>query len=164
MPPTSVDIVYSKDGKPGVGDPACHLRFNVSHSGDNLVIAFSDQVEVGVDVERVDKDAMDECTVTRSLHPDELLRLRELEEDEKGKFFFECWTKKEAFLKLLGCGFAIEPNEIDLFSSGVMAHSLLGNEVCFTELPPIPGYCSSVATTIEPIHTAFYTPTSIFFT
>ena len=159
-PPASLDIVYSKDGKPAVKKPGCPLKFNVSHSGDILLIAFSHQAEVGVDVERIDSDSLEDGTISRSLHPAEMKVFRDLKDDEGRQYFFECWTRKEAFLKLLGCGFAIEPAEIDLTRNGPDTYGEGKDKVYFTDLPTIQGYCSSVATDARPVRARFYTPAS----
>jgi 4'-phosphopantetheinyl transferase len=153
---SSLNIVNSKDGKPSLGGSGRRISFNISHSGDNLLVAFSNQAEVGVDIERIDPNAMDGGTVKRSLHPRELASFSGLRDDEKAPFFFERWTRKEAFLKMVGCGFAIEPSEMDLDLPGDL-YEHAGHKAFFTELPPVAGYCSAAATNVLPTRTCFYT-------
>jgi 4'-phosphopantetheinyl transferase len=53
--PESVELVYGELGKPALarGYKDSDLRFNVSHSDDVAVYAFSSGREIGIDVEAV---------------------------------------------------------------------------------------------------------------
>jgi 4'-phosphopantetheinyl transferase len=106
MRPEAIEFQYGMHGKPALA-PHCadlDLRFNVSHAHDVAVYAFAREREIGVDVEFVRPmlDAEDiaahffsrrENEAYRGLHPSERLA-----------GFFNCWTRKEAFVKALGNG------------------------------------------------------------
>ena len=104
--PESVALTYGAHGKPALAPrfSGSGLRFNVSHRGDLAVFAFASGCEVGIDVEAIHvlrgADEIAACCFSRrenkayqALDP----RLRPLG-------FFNCWTRKEAYLKALGEG------------------------------------------------------------
>jgi 4'-phosphopantetheinyl transferase len=111
-PAERVEFDYGPFGKPfvvpGVGAPSLH--FNVAHSGQLVLLAFSPVHEVGVDVEEVRRD-QDWETIARQVfscdeHRDWIL----LNPEERLTAFFRAWTRHEAGLKAMGLGFAGERN------------------------------------------------------
>lgn len=102
LPPSDVCFRYSDYGKPDV--PGETLRFNVAHSDDVAVIGLTDQDRLGVDVERV-RELGDIDGVARSVFSErELDVFQALHGSSKIQGFFNCWTRKEAFLKAVGEG------------------------------------------------------------
>jgi len=106
MRPDSVELVYGKRGKPALARrfASSGLRFNVAHSDDVAVYAFSRGHEIGIDVEtvRVLPDADDVAASFFSRRENEVYR--SLAPRDKPLGFFNCWTRKEAFIKALGEG------------------------------------------------------------
>jgi 4'-phosphopantetheinyl transferase len=104
--PDSVELVYGKRGKPALARrfAASGLRFNLAHSDDVAVYAFSRGHEIGIDVEtlRVLPDADDVAASFFSRRENEVYR--SLAPRDKPLGFFNCWTRKEAFIKALGDG------------------------------------------------------------
>jgi 4'-phosphopantetheinyl transferase len=74
-------------------------HLNISHSGNFVLVSFSDQ-PVGVDVE--EKKQMDWEPIAEMMHEEEQRCLSLLE--EKTDVFFRIWARKEAFLKAVGSG------------------------------------------------------------
>lgn len=112
--PRSVELCCGAHGKPRLAPgSAGDLRFNVSHTGDFALFAFSRGREVGVDVEAVlpmrDADAVARHFFSRS----ELRAYRALEPGAREAGFFTCWTRKEAYLKALGGGLQSPLSEFD---------------------------------------------------
>ena len=96
---------YDPHGKPVLADPHCGLRFNLAHSGTLAVCAVTrGSRDVGVDVEHVKPIENAEALARAVLSPLELVRLGALPEPVRLRSFYEAWTRKEAFLKALGCG------------------------------------------------------------
>ncbi len=93
---------------------ASDLRFNVSHCDDLAVYAFSHGCEVGIDVEavRVMGDADD--LAARFFSRREHGAYRALHPRDKPLGFFQCWTRKEAFIKALGDGLSYPLNRFDV--------------------------------------------------
>jgi len=104
--PQSIDIVYQSQGKPALGPrfAASGLRFNVAHCDDVAVYAFSFDSEVGVDVEAVRWFADADDVATRFFSPAENDAFAALEPAWRPIGFFNCWTRKEAFVKAMGTG------------------------------------------------------------
>jgi|GEM_PF-3997675 len=93
--------------------------FNISHSGKFVVVAFSSDSSLGVDIEEI-KDIEVE-PLAKMLHTDEYQYLKSI--DFNQSVFYSLWTKKEAFLKALGVG----------FSKGINQVSTLENRIYFDE-------------------------------
>lgn len=104
--PESVELVYGAHGKPALARRCADsdLRFNVSHCDDVAVYAFSRGREIGIDVEaiRVIRDADDIAGRFFSRRENEAYLA--LDPRDKPLGFFNCWTRKEAFIKALGDG------------------------------------------------------------
>lgn len=101
--PEEVELVSGPRGKPGL--PAgSGLTFNMARSGEVAVYAFSRDREIGVDVEEL-RDLPDADTIaTRFFSRREVAAYLALNPSDKTAGFFNCWTRKEAFVKALGDG------------------------------------------------------------
>jgi 4'-phosphopantetheinyl transferase len=104
--PRQVQFRYSSRGKPylaeGMWDDA--LRFNLAHSHELAVYGVTRGREVGIDLERVRPLADAEGIVGRFLSTRENAEFRSLPESLKLEAFYNCWTRKEAYLKATGDG------------------------------------------------------------
>lgn len=74
--------------------------FNISHSGNLVIVGFSEVSEVGVDIEEIKE--IDVASMSNYFHPDEINYLKKNSNDLEQ--FYMIWTKKEAFLKAYGTG------------------------------------------------------------
>jgi 4'-phosphopantetheinyl transferase len=100
--PSDLRFAYSYYGKPEL--PGETLRFNVAHSDDVAIIGLTEQDRVGVDVERV-RDLHDLDVVADAVFSErELAVFHALPDSSKTRAFFNCWTRKEAFVKAVGDG------------------------------------------------------------
>jgi 4'-phosphopantetheinyl transferase len=104
--PDAVELVYGSRGKPRLSRSfaAADLCFNVSHSEDVAVYAFTRGREVGIDVEAVRAMRDADEIAARFFSPCENESYRALDARDKPLGFFNCWTRKEAFIKALGDG------------------------------------------------------------
>jgi phosphopantetheinyl transferase len=111
---TWCELHASPHGKPRVVEPAAELDFSLSRAGPRLLLAVS-AAPVGVDVERQDRDI--EVGVARiAFADDERAELEGAGPDA----FLACWTRKEAVLKALGHGLAVDPKSVSVtFLDGV---------------------------------------------
>ncbi len=73
------------------------MQFSLSHTGCAICLAFSENGEIGVDIERKNRIIKPEL-YKRVLCVDELKATRSTED------FIRFWVQKEAFLKRLGLG------------------------------------------------------------
>jgi len=105
--PENVELVYGARGKPALAPRLAWsgLRFNVAHCGDAAVYAFASRREVGIDIETVraleDADTIAGHVFSRREND----MYQALDAHEKPIGFFNCWTRKEAFIKAVGDGF-----------------------------------------------------------
>ena len=108
-----VEIAYGEHGKPRLTQPE-GLFFNISHSGEWTVAAFSDG-EVGVDIQRV--KPVDTRLADRYFAAEERKALARSECAQD--LFFRLWTVKESYLKALGTGLSRPLNSFTvLFTEG----------------------------------------------
>ncbi len=86
------------------------VSFNVSHSGEHGLIAIAPEGRLGVDVEeRVAHRNMD-LLIDGVFGPSEQAELASTRGGDKIHLFFRLWTIKEALIKALGTGFALDPS------------------------------------------------------
>ncbi len=96
---------YNKYGKPALSNSAMH--FNVSHSHEMGMLIFDQKYEVGVDIEWMRKDFGGIKIAERFFSADEINELKLLPEEQQQQGFFNCWSRKEAYIKALGKGLSI---------------------------------------------------------
>jgi len=104
IPAPAVAFTYGQHGKPALAEPHSHLRFNVSHSGGMALYGFSWSGEIGVDVEQHRRIGEREDIARRFFHPDECARILALPAEARDQAFFDCWARKEAYIKATGMG------------------------------------------------------------
>ena len=105
--PAGLDFVFGPQGKPrlaGPGPPP--LSFNLSHSGGWGLLAVAAGISVGVDVESIDTTIAYQNLAERFFSPEEKVELAQSSPLRRRRAFFRIWTRKEALLKGLGCGFS----------------------------------------------------------
>ncbi len=99
-----IQLSYGDHGKPFLQDPSSRLQFNLAHSGDLCVLAFTLDSNVGVDVERI-RPLRDAAAVAqRFFAKEECADLKQVPAADQQRAFFRCWTRKEAFVKAVGAG------------------------------------------------------------
>lgn len=114
----AVEFVYGEYGKPALA-PICAatgLRFNLAHAGELAVCALARGREVGIDVEAVRAIRDAEAIATRFFSVRECNAYRALEARDRPLGFFNCWTRKEAFVKAIGdgLGYPLDSFEVSL--------------------------------------------------
>lgn len=99
--PDRLQFACGDRGKPFLVDGA--IEFNLSHSGDWALIAVAIDQPVGVDVEQI-RSIEFQLLAERFFHPQEAESIALLPSEEQQLAFFQFWTRKEAYLKAIGCG------------------------------------------------------------
>jgi 4'-phosphopantetheinyl transferase len=102
LEPASLRFVLGEHGKPELDRR--RLPFNMSHSGELAVYAFSDAGAVGVDVEVARRPVNEVAIAARMLGEVEAQRLKELDPATRQREFLRAWARHEAELKCLGVG------------------------------------------------------------
>lgn len=107
--PAALGLALTREGKPVLAGPAgaAALRFSVSHAGSLAVYALTLGLDVGVDVERLERGPAAELLASRALSARESAALEALPPDERERAFFTVWTRKEAYAKARGLGLAL---------------------------------------------------------
>ncbi len=91
--------------EPAAARTASRLSFNMSHSAQLALYAFTVTGAVGVDVEVARRHPVDEVAIaSRALGAATAERLRALEQPARGREFLAAWARHEAQLKCLGVG------------------------------------------------------------
>lgn len=93
-------ILYERYGKPYLEDND-FFHFNISHSGEWVVIAYGDK-EVGIDVEKVSDEMAEIAPIWMT--GSELNRIDMPEGIKKTEEITKLWTMKESYLKYRGTG------------------------------------------------------------
>lgn len=111
--PTELDFTVGAHGKPRL-EPASSLRFNLSHSGNTIVIAITDGIDLGVDVEELGRDTPTRRLSRRFFTDSEARAVEQASETDRNRVFFHCWTTKEAVLKATGSGLTVPVREVEV--------------------------------------------------
>lgn len=100
-----------KNGKPYLENNK-NIHFNLSHTKNYILCGISFNNQIGVDVERV-ANSVPYDIVKRCFHTNEVYHLNQLTGEEKADFFYQVWTKKEAYIKFYGLGLSMDLQKID---------------------------------------------------
>ena len=111
--PKQVEILYGFWGKPYLS-PNCSLYFNLSHSRDYVLYAFTSTYEVGIDIEYMDLSLDTEELALVAFSSQEQAYWAKVDPKHKTSCFFKFWVYKEAFLKAIGKGWLHEQHELPL--------------------------------------------------
>ena len=114
--PAHLRFAEGEKGKPFIHQPGAaaeHLCFNLSDSKDLAIYAFTRGAELGVDVEILRPMPDADGIAKHFFSTEEQESLLQVPSAEKSQAFFNCWTRKEAYIKAIGEGLS-EP--LDRFS------------------------------------------------
>lgn len=110
----------------GVTRTSATLAYSVSHSDERTAIAVTADIDIGLDVERVQDFPELEAVASACLGPVITARLRGLDPWRRACVFAVEWTRLEARLKWAGTGFAAVPAQLPPHERSV----LLGDRIC----------------------------------
>jgi 4'-phosphopantetheinyl transferase len=112
--PQALRFETTAAGKPHLASGQGELQFNLAHSGDYVLIAITDGRAVGIDVEEVRDDFDTGEIAAHFFSPNEQRELEALTGRAKIEAFFECWTRKEAYVKARGEGLSLPLDQFDV--------------------------------------------------
>jgi 4'-phosphopantetheinyl transferase len=104
-----MDWEFSRHGedRPHVADGLPQIHYSVSHTEQMVAVAISSAVNVGVDVESVDRKLSD-SVMAAFRHRDEDASTKALPDTQNIREFVRLWTLKEAYTKMLGVGHELD--------------------------------------------------------
>ena len=129
------------------------LRFNLSHSHEIALLALARNRDVGVDIEFMRRDFATDEVAESFFSRSEVNQLASIASELKTEAFFNCWTRKEAYIKARGEGLSFPLDQFDVSFAPDAPAALLANrrdrgEVSrwsFQALSPAPGYAAALA-------------------
>lgn len=126
LSPEDYVLKRAEGGKPYLTGRPEQVFFNLSHSGEYVVCAFS-SLDVGVDIEKIGGEKMD--VAKRFFHQEEIRVLEAAGEDERKELFFKYWSVKESFLKYKGTGLRCPLSSFAVLNRDGDIHIRCGEEV-----------------------------------
>lgn len=114
--PGRLQFCYGRNEKPALADTSGRgkVRFNLSHSAGGALYAFTRDREIGVDIEHIRDISEMEQIAERFFSAREHAVFHTLPESKKQEAFFNCWTRKEAFIKATGDGLSCPLDRFDV--------------------------------------------------
>ncbi len=114
--PGALVFYYGLQGKPFLSDELNkpQIRFNLSHSHQLALLGVALQQEIGVDIEYIRPEFGGEDIAKRFFAPGEVNRLFKLPQSQQKQAFFNCWTRKEAFIKARGEGLSCPLDQFEV--------------------------------------------------
>lgn len=94
----------SETGRPMVDSAQSRLEFNLTHTGDVLLIAVSGSGRPGIDAERLGRPVEVSAIARRYFNSSEALQILDAAPEIKNELFLRYWTLKESAVKATGQG------------------------------------------------------------
>lgn len=155
IPPEQLRFCYGPYGKPGLAEDSSGvpIRFNMSHSHELALYAVTREREVGIDIEYRREDFASEQIAQQFFSHGEVAALRALPAQAQVEAFFNCWTRKEAYIKATGQGLSLPLDQFDVSLAPGEQAALLSRQDqpqeasrwTLQELAPGDGYAAAVA-------------------
>ena len=155
---TKLELSPIVNQKPVLGNSPFILHFNISHSGNKILVAVGFNSDVGIDVEKVIPDFDMDGFAEANYHSNELEHFRTLKNHEESDYFYRIWTRKEAWLKLTGEGINDKLKELD-FSGKTTTLPLPPHghhDLCMSSWNESPEYMATLATYSKSPKTRFF--------
>jgi 4'-phosphopantetheinyl transferase len=111
-PPREIHFSYNSFGKPAL--PEGNWSFNLSCSSGKALCVLAEGIELGCDVEQRRPDLASDDIAERFFSPQEHKQLSSLASDRWIEGFFNCWTRKEAYIKARGFGLSYPLQSFDV--------------------------------------------------
>jgi 4'-phosphopantetheinyl transferase len=158
LKPETLRFAYSSYGKPTLAAPeASSLQFNVSHSADLALYAVTQRRQIGVDIEHVRPVTDIQQIVERFFSPQEQVEWLRLPVEQQEIGFFNCWTRKEAYIKAKGQGLSLPLEQFDVSLTPGQPVKLLADRHdqdianwSLETLEPGPGYTGALVVEAPP--------------
>lgn len=152
----ALPLSRGSEGRPLLGPPFENFDTGWSHSGDALLLALGESVQLGVDIEQVRPRPHALQLAQRFFHDDEVQWLATQQEESVESSFLRLWCAKEALLKAHGRGLAFGLHRLEFSGMDDAADAPLRLVACdpalgepgrwqLHEWEPQPGYRAALA-------------------
>ncbi|HPZ09763.1 MAG TPA: 4'-phosphopantetheinyl transferase superfamily protein [Candidatus Eremiobacteraeota bacterium] len=112
--PRKITFSYNFYGKPSLNLPEKQLSFNLSNSHGMALYGLTWNREIGIDIEYIPEDFNWEEIVKNFFSKREIKDLYKVPLHMRKRAFFNCWTRKEAYIKARGKGLSIPLHSFDV--------------------------------------------------
>ena len=134
------------------------LRFNLSHSLDLAIYAFALESDIGVDLELIRADFASERIAENFFSRSEVETLRALSRQHRAQALYNCWTRKQAYVKARGQGLSIELRSFDVSRIPAEEAKILRGDDCdgwsLVSFAPARGWVAALAMQGNPLQIA----------
>ena len=148
--PKSLSFQYTSHDKPVLENAG--IGFNLSHSGDWVLFAFTGCGDIGVDIEKI-RPIPDMGDVAQlNFAASEFALWESTPEADRVAAFYRCWTRKESFIKAIGEGLSCPLDSFEVcfgLDQPARLTSVKGDESLaalwrMVDLPGFAGYAAAV--------------------
>ena len=153
--PERLSFLCNSYGKPSLAGQSGRdaICFNVSHSHGSALYAFTRGREIGVDLEQIRDEVEVDLIARQFFSSREIAALGGLAPDQRKYGFFNCWTRKEAYIKASGEGLSLPLDQFDVSLVPGEPAALLATRPdpheamrwSLQELTPASGFAAAVA-------------------
>ncbi len=148
--PRSLLFQCTSHGKPFIEKSG--IEFNVSHSGDWVLFAFTRLDEIGVDIEHIRPISNMRDLAKQNFAASEFACWEASPEEDRTEAFYRCWTRKESFIKAIGEGLSCPLDSFEVAFgvdqparlTSVNGDEALAAQWWMADLPGFPGYVAAV--------------------
>lgn len=159
--PETIEFAYSPQEKPSLANKyRSAIQFNLSHSADQVVFAFTLDYKIGVDIEKIAPE-FNLDVAKRYYSEQEYRSLLQAPPEDHAKLFYLFWSRKEAIVKANGKGLHIPLTSFSVSPSlAEQTISLEDQTWSLFSLAINPGYASAVATNqkVHKLQQSVYNP------
>ena len=166
LEPDQLSFCYNPYGKPSLVTLSGKnkINFNLSHSHGLVLYAITRGREIGIDIEHIRPDLVNEEIVKRFFSYREITFLHALPANMRRKAFFKYWARKEAYIKAKGKGLSFPLNQFDVSLASEEPATLLcakkalhkGIRLYIQDLFPGFGYAAAIAVEGNDWHLSYW--------
>ncbi len=149
------DILFEQTeyGKPYLANSINinNIKFNLSHSGDAVIYAFTRNIDIGIDIEFINKALIIDDIIEQCCSVQEKMKLQQLSCNFRYDYFYKLWVLKESLVKAMGLGLSFDLREVsvDFSKDGLISDiNIINNNKLYWTLSffsAYNGYCSAFA-------------------
>ena len=153
--PERLEFRYGPNDKPALAEEfsSTGITFNMSHSHGLALYGVTLEREIGVDIEKIRQDMAITDLAKRFFSTREYDKMIKLPAEQQVQGFFNCWTRKEAYLKSTGQGLKFPLSHFDVSLAPGEPAALLEHQTdpeqvslwSIAELDVVPGYAAALS-------------------